>query len=167
MASNVVNTHKMVFSLNPSIIPIAKKLIYKNPGIYKGNLTYWIKEKIPKIVNTEIELAFLQLLKEGYLFTINNCIFPPNKVNQDEKVLIKFAHKYRLSDLDFAILFELNKIGKSSKLNSLSRIIVSKNWHDNESEVKILIQNLFWKNIIIEENGSIVANWKLIMEVLE
>jgi hypothetical protein len=163
MIPRASSTKQVNFNLKTPIETLAKKYINKNPGIYKGNLIYWIKEAIPKATENETQLAFNQLIKKGYFFNICNCVYPPEKVDEDEKTLMRFVYKYNLSFLDFAILYELNKIGKSSKIGDLSRAVVDKNWHDNEAGVKIQIQKLFWKNIIQFKNGSIGVNWKLIL----
>lgn len=156
----------------PLIVEIAKKLIFQNPGIYKGNLSYWIKEKFYKstgiaVTNSNIELAYLQLLRDGYFFSLTDSVYSPNRVDQDEQSLTKFICRNGFSYTDFAILYELRKMGKSKTISILSRRVVSQGWHDDESEVKVKIQLLFWENLIILKNGSIHVNWDWIIGAVE
>lgn len=169
MATLTTETQK-IFEVTPLIIEIAKKLIFQRPGIYKGNLNYWIKEKFRKstgteVTNAQIELAYLQLLRDGYFFSLTDSVYSPNHVDHDEQLLTKFTYKNGLSYTDFAILYELRKMGTSKSISKLTRRVVSQGWHDDESEVKVRIQQLFWENLITLQNGTIQVNWEFITDV--
>ena len=165
------NDTKKIIEDPHTICGIAKKLIFKMPGIYKGNLTYWIGEQIQEITekyptNNLIELAYVQLLREGYFFSITNRVYPPNKADPDEQLLTRFKYKYALLYIDFAILYELNTMGKAASISTLSRKVVSRGWYDDERELKIRIQHLFWKKLIKLQNESIQVNRNLIKGVV-
>lgn len=162
---NVYNTQK-TFLIVSSITELAREMIEKRPGIYKGNLECWLLKNIPKSAKIDIELAFLQLLKEGYFFSYEDTIYPPNKVDVKVKILTKFVYNQKLSFLDYGILYELCTNG-FNRLSEFSREIVSQGWDENEREVKIRIQELFWENIIIEDHGILKVNWELIQEAVE
>lgn len=141
---------------------MAQKIILERQGIYKGNLIYWIKNKVPKATTDDINLAFLKLIKQGYLFTISNTIYSPGAIDHKEKDLMIFKYKNNLSLIDYGILIELYKSKRTIKcLDELSRIVLSYYWHNNEWDIKVHIQKLFIQNIIVDDDG-LILNWKLI-----
>lgn len=167
-SSSVIYDNQKTFPIVTSITQLAHEMIKKRPGIYKGNLVYWLLEKIPKSTRIDVELAFLQLLKEGYFFSIDDSVYPPNKVDENVKTLTKFVSVKKLSFTDYGILYELYKTKNPFKqLSEFSRKVISQGWSENEKEVKNKISELFLKNIITEKDGNIAVNWKLIHGVLQ
>lgn len=155
------------FPIISSITQLAREIIRKRPGIYKGNLNYWILEKIPKSTKIDIELAFIQLLKEGYFFSLEDTVYPPNKVDKDIKTLTKFVHRKKLSFLDYGILYELHRNKKEIKwLSDFSGRVLSKGWGEDEKEIKKRIQELVLQRYIISGDYGIQINWEMVREVL-
>ena len=156
-------TNQKPLPIVSSITQRARELVKKHPGIYKGNLEYRLLVEIYKSTKIDIELAFIQLLREGYFFSIDDAVYPPNKVDDKTKILTRFVHRNSLSLTDYGILNELDKLKKIRRLSELSRKVVSSAWSEDEREVKIRIQELFREDIITEDHGVPKVNWALIM----
>ena len=169
---------KTAYNNKIAIKSIAKRIISNNRTAYKGNLIYWIKEKLPKATNEEIEIVFHELADEGFFFTASGIIYPPNYTNPGEIQITKFISQFGLSMMDLDILTSILKINEENllkerkpELSTLSRLIVSQCTCYDEIHVKIRIQELLISKILIaipsnQNPKSIEVNWKLIKEVL-
>lgn len=163
--NNSDSTQK-IFSVVPSIIQLSKNMIRKHPGIFKGNLIYWLMEKIPNSSRIDVELGLIQLLREGYFFSFEGSVYPPNKVNKNIKALTKFAGINNFTYTEYGILYELYRVGTFSRLSNFSRSVISSGWSENEHEVRIRIQELFRQHIIKRHDQSVIINWEYIWEVI-
>lgn len=142
---------------------LAKELINKHPGIYEGNLRCRILYELPKATKLDMEYAILQLIKEGFFFSMEDDIYPPNRVNKDIKDLTNFVYYQNLSFTDYGILYELNKTKiRIKRLSELSRIVLSQGWSQDESEIKNNIQSLFQRKLIICSKDELQVNWRQI-----
>lgn len=162
---NIENTPtvKETSKITARITQLARELIRKHPGIYKGNLEYWIYIRFPEAKKIEIELAFIQLRRERYSFTYTNTVYPPNKADPDLNILSRFICHQKLSDSDYGILYELHRKGPMV-LSNLSRRVVSQCWSDDEKEIKIQIQELISAKYIFNHDGRLQVNWTLIKD---
>ena len=140
---------------------MARELVKKSPGMYIGNLKYWLLERNPDATKIEVELAFNQLIRQGYFLSYEETIYPPNTVDEQIKQMTKYASKFKLSLTDYGILYEVHC---QNGLNS--RELVSRGWGENEREVKIRISELFQEKIILKNQGNTIINWKLILEAI-
>jgi hypothetical protein len=147
----------------------ARELVRKRPGIYKGNLIYWLQKQNPDATRIHIELAFNQLLRQGFFFSYEDTFHPPNTVSEEVKLLTKFISKHRPQFTDYGILYELNRRGGFSIGNHrrFAREVISKGWSEDEFEVKGRIHDLIQRGIITEDrHGFKVVNWEYIMEAI-
>lgn len=155
-----LNVHK-----NSSIVAIltqmARELVKKSPGMYIGNLKYWLLERNPDATKIEVELAFNQLIRQGYFLSYEETIYPPNTVDEQIKQITKYASKFKLSLTDYGILYEVHR---QNGINS--RQLVSRGWGEDEREVKMRISELFQKKIILKNQGNTIINRKLILEAI-
>jgi hypothetical protein len=153
------------FPITLTITQYSKELIHKLPGICQGNLEYCIRNKIPNTTRIDIELAFIQLLKENYFFSYESSVYPPNKVDENVKTLTKFIYYQKLSFTDYGILYELYKSKQEvNNLSKFSRKILSQGWSEDEREIKNRIGKFFLKGILIGNNKCININWEPILE---
>ena len=89
----IYETIQSNFTNKVAIKTIAKKIISKNQKTYKNNLTYWIKEKLPKATDDEIEDAFKSKklhpldLKKAVAAEINSLLLPFQKNREELKKL--------------------------------------------------------------------------------
>lgn len=151
-----------IFPIIATLTQQARELIRKRPGIYKGNLRYWLMEKNPEVTDDKIKLAFNQLKKESYFFSYEDTVHPPGTVDEQIQLLTKFIYWKRLSFTDYGILYELHTTKGFKRLSEFSREVVSQGWGENEREVKLRLQELLLKHIIKEHNQSITINWDYI-----
>jgi hypothetical protein len=140
---------------------MARELVKKSPGMYIGNLKYWLLERNPDATKIEVELAFNQLIRQGYFLSYEETIYPPNTVDEQIKQITKYASKFKLSLTDYGILYEVHR---QNGINS--RQLVSRGWGEDEREVKIRISELFQKKIILKNQGNTIINRKLILEAI-
>lgn len=142
-------------------------MISRRPGVYKGNLLYWLKEEFPKANQQELDLILLELMDRGFYVDVGGCIYPPHSGKEEESDLRAFAVIAGLDEVDLGVLIELNNSKREiHSLRELSRIVVSRNWHNDEKEIKIRIQYLFLFKIIIREDNRLSVNWKIVEGVL-
>lgn len=144
----------------------ARELITKRPGIYKGNLMFWLMEKEPQATRWHIELAFLQLLKQGYFFSYEDSVYPPHTVSDEVKILTQFVSKEGLSFTDYGILYEIHQDGGFQGLRRFSRYVVSRGWGEDEEEVRRRVQDLLLQKIILQEDQRLKINWPYLREAV-
>lgn len=162
---NNVNTQE-TFPILETITKLIRKIVNKRPGIYYGNLEFWIRDKLPEANRINIKMALLQLIhEESYFLSYEQSVYPPNKVDDNVRTLTRFVSMNKLSFTDYGILYELYKTKEGFKrLSDFSRKVVSQCWSEDEHETKIRIQLLLLKNILAEKDGSLQINWGLIRE---
>lgn len=145
----------------------AREMVRKRPGMYKGNLKYWLLEKNPDATKIHVELAFNQLLKQGFFFSYEDTVHPPNMVDETVKQITKFVSKHRPNFTDYGILYELNKRQYYIDYRRFAREVVSRGWSEDEWEVKSRIQELIKGDIITEDkHENKIINWKHILEAI-
>lgn len=172
MSVSTQSTNKSFFIKN-SLNAQAKMYIRKVPGIFIGNLTLRLEFEFPIATKDEILLAYLELMKEGFFF--NECdssVYPPEMVNEREKELIQFVHRFGLEDIDLDIILALEDLGKTANIRNTARKVISTNSTYDEDYVKIRIMKLFMKKFIIAfpvYQGSfyLVVNMDLLDGVVE
>lgn len=165
--NNEVNQE--TFPIEQSIKQLAREMIKKHPGIYYGNLEFWIKDKLPKATKLDIKLAVVKLMfDEGYFISFEYTVHPPGKFDEKVRTLTKFISRENLSFTDYGILYELYRAKKPfNRLSDFSLRVAGQGWSEDEREVKVRIQELVLKKIIIENHGSLQVNWKLIQEAVQ
>jgi len=149
------------YSPVPAMLQYAKKEISNHPEIFIGNLQYWIKKRFPRSNSAEMNQVFQQLVEEGYLFFLGE-VYPPHISNENDVTILKFVYNNNLSEIDQLILHQI-KTYEYTKLNSLSKDVADLGGYEEEDEIKIAIQLLFMKKIVIVENNYLAVNWDLIM----
>lgn len=154
------------FPIEQSITALAKDMIKKRPGIYYGNLEFWIKDKLPEATKMDIKLAVVGLMyDEGYFISYEYSVYPPNTVDEEVRLLTRFIAQNKLSFTDYGILYELYKTKKAFKqLSEFTRKVVSQCWSEEEEEVKYRIKDLVLNHILEEQDRALIINWKLIRE---
>jgi len=156
-----------------------KEYINKNKKVYLGNLRLWIKNDYPEINDTNINLALLQLRREGYFIDMDGNIYAHDKSISHLKLLAKLVSKTNLSKLDYDIMESIQLIndknllkGRKPHLRNISELILSRCVDYDAKSVKYRISVLFLMKLLIitpsnENPESLEVNWDVIKEVCD
>ena len=145
----------------------AREMVRKRPGIYRGNLKYWLLEKNPDATNNLVELALNQLLKQGFFFSYEDTVHPPNTVSESVKQITKFVSIHRPELQDYYILYELNRRTGFSDYRRFAREVASRGGFESEWQVRSRINELIKWDIITEDRqGYKIINWEHILEAI-
>ncbi len=142
---------------NP-ILHRAKQMINEKPGIYPGNLHYWLLREYKKV---DMEKIMNLLALEGYEEK-KGLLYPPGTVEEEYKLLKRFyIKKETITEEDFKILVRAWEL----EGEDVERIISKALSYDfiPERESKRRIVDLALKGyLIIDDKGRTRINWSKI-----